>query len=206
MSLIKLKSLTERIIKHSIGEECPKGFCFSTCFVLSIYLELNGFPNEIICGKMNNTDHFWIYLKDFDVIIDATIKQFDKNQEAIYIGKKIENEITNQYKINQISFNEWLRIYKVFRNPNYDSEGIVPRDKNLVDKIIKHNLINASILIYEIEKFNIKTQSETETSYLYQLYIQSIKDIVTNADENLLSIIKNLINVEFKSLQTKLKL
>ncbi len=206
MSLIKLKSLTERIIKHSIEEECPKGFCFSISFVLSIYLELNGLPNEIIGGKMNNTNHFWIYLKDFDVIIDATIKQFDKNQEAIYIGKKNENEITNQYKINQISFNEWLRIYKVFRNPNYDSEGINLRDKNSLDKIIKHNLINASILIYEIENFNIRTQSDTENSFLYQLYIQSIKDIVKNADENLLKIIKDQVNVEFKSLQKKLNL
>jgi len=116
----KIKLLVETITKRSIGNQCPKGFCFSTSFALSVYFNSQEIRNFISVGKMNNTVHFWLNLIDYDdIIIDATIKQFDKNQD-IYIGNISDNKTTEQYKPKCISFNDWIDLYEIWCNPEFD--------------------------------------------------------------------------------------
>lgn len=200
----ELKLVIEKITLRSIGKNCPKGFCFSTSFVLSIYLRAKGISNCIVGGKMNGCDHFWLNLKEYDdIIIDATIKQFDKSQDDIYIGRISGNEITRQYNLKCYSFNEWINLYQAWSNPEFCSEGIIQREKELFRKIVVNNLISASILIYEIEKMEESTQQKILSSSLFKLYFQSIWNGLKNGweeDEGIMVAVKSIVEEEFKML------
>ncbi len=208
----RLRDLVERITMLSIGKQNPKGFCFSTSFVLSIYLDSQGYSNNIISGKMNGVDHFWIKLdNDDDIIIDATLKQFDSenNQEdSIYIGEISENKITNQYKQDYISFKEWIDLYERWCNPE-KFPAFDKQEDSFVKKLILNNLIGASILAYEIEKLKPSIKSNIVSSYFYKLYLNPILNGLKNkwiTDENLLREVRLNTGEEFKVLLSKLAL
>ena len=150
----ELKTMVERFTKYSIGNINPKGFCFSTSFVLSIYLQSQNIDNLIVEGKMNKAPHFWIKLKGYeDLMIDSTIQQFDESQPKIYIGKKSENDVTKEYQPVYYSFNELVQMYSNWCNPKRDQHD-EPRPTDLTRKLVLNNLINASILVSEIEKLS----------------------------------------------------
>ena len=52
----RIRGLVERITKFSIGQQNPEYLCFSTCFVLSIYLDIQDYFNNIKGGKMEKAD------------------------------------------------------------------------------------------------------------------------------------------------------
>jgi len=208
----RIRNLVDQITRYSIGKQNPRGFCFSTSFALSIHLDSQNLSNKIIGGKINGVDHFWIKLDDFDnIIIDATIKQFDSenNQEdSIYIGKISENKITSQYKQEYISFKEWIDLYKIWCNPEVDTNG-EQREKSLVKELILNNLINASILAYEIEKLEPLTKSNVVSSNLYNLYFNPILKRLKNkwrTDEDLLKTVRSKAKVEFEFLLSRIPL
>ncbi len=114
----ELKILVQTLTSVPIWNENPKGFCFSSSFALSIYLNALGYQNSIAEGTFN-VKHFWLTIEgDDNIIVDATIRQFDWKQDPIYIGKIEENEITKQYKINNSSFNDWVQFTKFGAIPN----------------------------------------------------------------------------------------
>jgi len=201
-----LKTMVERFTNYSIGNINPKGFCFSTSFVLSIYLQSQNIANSIIEGSMNNAPHFWIRLMEYeDLIIDATIKQYDESQPLIYVGKKTENDITKEYIPVVSSFNEMVQMYSNWCNPKRDQYD-EPRPTDLTRKLVLNNLINASILIFEIEKLNTSDKFNIVNSPLLKLYINPIlrglKGELIN-DEKLIGEIKKLVGQEFDVLLSK---
>jgi hypothetical protein len=159
----------QTLTSEPIGNENPKGFCFSTSFALSIYLDAFGYQNSIAEGDFNCA-HYWLNPKGYDnIIIDAAIRQFDFKQDPIYIGKIGENEITKQYKITNSSFNDWVQLYQIWCNPKYNTVG-EQRPTDIYQKLLLHNLATASILNYEIQNLDSDTKLRTTKSYLYKLY------------------------------------
>lgn len=200
-------TLVERFTNYSIRNTNPKGFCFSTSFVLSIYLQSQNIGNSIVEGNMNNAPHFWIRLMEYeDLIIDATIRQYDESQPQIYIGKKSENDITKEYITVVSSFNEMVQMYSNWCNPKRDQYD-EPRPTNLTRKLVLNNLINASILFFEIEKLNTSDKFNIVSSPLLKLYINPILRGLKSEwinDEKLIGEIKKLVGQEFDVLLSKI--
>jgi hypothetical protein len=201
----ELKMLVQTLTSEPIGNENPKGFCFSTSFALSIYLDAFGYQNSIAEGNFNCA-HYWLNLKGYDnIIIDATIRQFDIKQDPIYIGKIGENEITKQYKITYSSFNDWVQLYQIWCNPKYNTIG-EQRPTDIYQKLLLHNLATASILNYEIQNLDSDTKLRTTKSYLYKLYFQPIIQMVKLSlcsDNEIISLVRSKVGNKFDLLLLK---
>ena len=170
-----IKFLVEKITDRSIGQYGPKYLCFSTSYVLSLFLECNGISNHITGGFYGSIPHFWIKLEDYDeYILDATIKQFDVSQPSVYFGRISDNKITKEYILDQYNENSWFESYKYWCNPEFDILG-VRRSEEIVRKLITNNIIGAAILNYEIAGINNLEKSRTQKSDLYELYFSAIR-------------------------------
>lgn len=198
----------EQFVSRSIGTECPNGYCLSLSMVLNIYFGGMGISNIIVGGKMNGTDHFWIELPDYKtcMIVDATIKQFNKGQDAIYIGEKAKNTITLQYSAQIMDRTDWSKVYSSWSSPTH-LHGI-RRSVDVAEKIIIHNIINASILITEIEKLKDTIKLQIKDSRLFVYYIRTIFSWLK--DESIVSprisdILTSKISKEFEFLEFQSK-
>lgn len=202
-----LKKDIQKITSKSVGTESQRGLCFSTTFALSIYLESKKISNVIVGGKMNGFNHFWLKLRDYDdLIIDATIKQFDDSQNDIYIGKLSDNIITRQYEIRNYSRKDWFNIYALWCNPEYEIYGIKFRDKASFKRTVLNNLINASILLFEIEKLDISVRQEIYKSNLFYFYFKHIQTGIRGdwlGDEVLVKELNLKVKKEFSLLLSK---
>jgi hypothetical protein len=201
----ELKMLVQTLTSEPIGDQNPQGFCFSTSFALSIYLDAFGFKNSIAEGEFN-CSHYWLNLNGYDnIIIDATIRQFDFRQDPIYIGKIDENEITKQYKITCSSFNDWVQLYQIWCNPKYNTLG-ERRPTDFYQKLLLHNLATASILNYEIQNLDSDTKLRTTKTYLYKLYFQPIIQMVKLSlcsENEIISLVKSKVGDKFDLLLSK---
>lgn len=163
----------------------------------------------MVGGKMNGVDHFWLTLNDYDdCIVDATIKQFESSENAIFIGKKSQNKITRQYVQKSFSFNEWIDLYKAWSNPRFDSHGYIQRGEDAFRKITINNLVGAAILIYEIEKSEQNIREMMLRSYMCRLYFESIYNGFNNDWKNdivILRAVKKKVSKEFELLISTLQ-
>ncbi len=201
----RIRGLVEKITKHSIGSEIPHGFCFSTSYALSIYFKIKELKHSIKGGKFKKIDHFWLSLDEYkDVIVDATIKQFDENQYPIYIGTKNNNEITKQYVQEDHSFNDWCDLYKTWCEPLLDENYTISRPQELKEKVVFNTFIAASILNSEIEQMNSKI--EFIRSYRYKFYFEPIYKGLSekwSKNKKLINKLQNKLPDEFNRFLTK---
>lgn len=164
--------------------------------------------NEIVGGKMNGNDHFWLNILEYDnVILDATIQQFDKSQVRTYVGELKENEITMQYDLKPYSLNDWLRIYENWSFPECCAEILINGNEEFFRKVVKHNLINASLLISQLEKENQNTQQRVKNTYLFKMYFNSIFNSLKNRwieDDDLIKSVREKVELEFEVLLSKI--
>lgn len=67
-------------------------WCYAISAPLAIYLEFCGYPCELVCGYIGDTEHYWIALSD-GRILDPTADQFNDSMPRVYIGIKPLNYI-----------------------------------------------------------------------------------------------------------------
>ena len=112
------KKLTEDFISESIKTEDPAGLCFATSFPLLIYLATKQIKSRLKTGKVPKemphdpnfkVDHYLLQIDSDGTILDPTIQQFNKDVEPIYIGKPIDSEVTNKYKLCDLPINSWFQ-------------------------------------------------------------------------------------------------
>ena len=111
--------ITKDFTSESLRNQDPAGLCFSTSIYLQIYLATKQIKSNLISGKVPSHDvtHFWLYIESEDIIVDATIQQFN-NPEPIYVGKLKDNEITKTYIPNGMELDKWFQThFNIWENP-----------------------------------------------------------------------------------------
>jgi hypothetical protein len=159
-----IKDMVTEYTSQTFGTEIPDGLCFSTCFPISIFLDIKQIKNSICCGdapKNNGTvTHCWLTLFNEDTILDPTIRQFDPSMESTYIGKLTESEVTKKYVPVKTSFQEWfVTSYNIWTEPLIDKRPrTIERAPGFEDKMNLLNIKTATILYAHIEKMSSKDQ------------------------------------------------
>ena len=170
-----IKKLTKDFISESIQDQEPIGLCFHTSILLQVYLATKQIKSSLIKGKapdIGNDEHYWLQINDSDIIVDATIQQFN-NPDPIYVGKLQDNEITKTYVPNGLDlqswfpsvFANWKRYYEESEYPPALDE--TPYEKRSTIYILKL----ATILHEECKKL---TQLDEFTKHYYGLYLGPI--------------------------------
>lgn len=155
----KIKQLAKEFTAQTFGNEIPKGYCFSTCFALSILFDMKGIKNSMSYGEFPSgqgtypTFHTWITLKDNVTILDPTIRQFDENMESVYIGKLLENQVTQKYIPNEDDPDElFISLYDRWKKPLIGQHLVPIQIQNLdfEEKMIHLNIKTAIVLYTHI--------------------------------------------------------
>lgn len=117
----ELLLLSKVFTKTILENNDPSRKCFTTAYPLSLHLENNGFSNLITKGFFNQTPHYWLTVnQQRDIIIDPTRKQFYKEEDIVYIGKKSDEYIffsdeETQPNLIEDVYEDWI---KLFINPD----------------------------------------------------------------------------------------
>ncbi len=134
----------------TIGDECPKHLCFSTCFPLMLFLKINDVNCSLTGGSCMGIRHFWVTLNEYDnVIIDPTIKQFNPLADPVYIGG-----LTNDYTPDDVLFNEtFYWAFKFWAEPLLDRpRSHQEKPKWVEERTNFYNVKFATILYQEIAR------------------------------------------------------
>lgn len=183
----KIKDWVNEFISQTFGSEIPDWLCFSTCFPISILLDINQIKNTISCGvvpKNNSTvTHFWLTLDNDGTILDPTIRQFDPNMESTYIGKLTENEVTKMYVPEKRTFEEWFdSSYVVWTEPLIDKKPrTFQRQPGFEDKLNILNIKTATVLYSFISK--MEANNQIMSSFKCQLYYSPIFKFLKDKSE-----------------------
>lgn len=204
---IKIKQLVEDFTSKTFGAEIPTGLCFSTCFPLSILLDIHQIKNRICCGdyplNAGLVTHVWLEIDDEGTILDPTIRQFDATMEATYIGKLSDNTVTSKYLSDKRTFQQWFKSsYDVWTEPLIDKRPrIYERPVGFEERMNLFNVKSASVLYNYIDKIPQKElfmQRNKSKDYFYPI-IKFLRE-KSNADENFLDSVSKLMPEEFNLL------
>jgi hypothetical protein len=187
----RIKEMVNEFTSQTFGAEIPEGLCFSTCFPISILLDMNQINNSISCGEAPNNNiivnHCWLTLDDEETILDPTIRQFDSNIESTYIGKLIANEVTKKYVPVKTSYQEWFdTAYNIWAEPFIDKQPrTFQREPGYEDKMNKLNIKTATILYSYILEMASKDQfmSSFKCERYFSPILTFLKDKL-NTDKN----------------------
>ena len=201
----RILGLIKKITDISIGSNDPSGFCFSSSIALSLFLKINNINTSIQGGTYNNFHHFWLSLDNYQgVIIDATLKQFDKNQSDIYIGEKDGNKITREYQLKTYDLIEWLNIYGIWREPILDKTYQLHRQEDFKEKVVINSFIQAAIINYDIEQMADK--NDFLKTYSFKFYFSTIYQGLRekwSKNEKVIKILQNKLPDKFDKLLNK---
>lgn len=174
-----IKKLTEDFTSESIRTEDPAGLCFATSFPLFIYLGTKQIKSSLRVGRvpMLNTEnkirkvsHFWLQIDGEGTMLDPTIRQFDENEEPIYIGKLTENKVTKKYKLLHYHPEIWFpKTYRDWKTPLDDLS--FPRDGVFEQRSIVFTLKLATILHKEIK---MMPSPDNFINHYFELYFTPI--------------------------------
>lgn len=205
----RIKGLVENITRHFDDFENPRGHCFSLSYALSVYFKMKYINCSIKGGKYDNSiiDHFWLSLNDYqDIIVDATIKQFEQSEKSIYIDPKSLNVTTRKYNEKIYSLNDWLNLYAIWREPIFDKFYLISRTQECKEDFVKKIFIAASIIYSEIEQLDSDDKTNFLQTYEYKFYFGPIftglRDIWSKDDKMVAYLLDKLPN-EFQKILTK---
>ena len=160
----RITELVNEFTKQTLGTEIPEGLAFSTCFPLSIFLDLHQITTSISCGEASKNSsivtHCWLTLDHEGLIIDPTIRQFDPTMESTYIGKLSANAITKKYVPLKTSYQDWFAsVYNIWAEPLIDKQPrTFKREPAFEDKMNMINIKTATILYSYILKMTAKNE------------------------------------------------
>jgi hypothetical protein len=195
----KIETLSNIFVTKILGNVCQKGKCFTTCYPLSVHLENNNIQTSIVMGEYKGQIHYWLTLDETTIIIDPTIKQFDKTQPQIFVGLDKANDYKGNVLEDQESVVYWWK--RPFINSEFDDEDVfVPKDydrKSALEIILK-----AATLLYVENKQMSKDASYTLSKRAY-IYVTNILQILkTDKNKYLIDELKSVLPSEFNSLLT----
>lgn len=118
--------ISTNFVKEIMRKEKSDGKCYHVCYPLSLFLDNNSYPNQIIRGtfKKNHNEvginHYWLRVNgNEENIIDPTKRQFYPDEKKlVFYGKK-----PKEYEIKPLEneYEGWLRSYRT-RAYLYDKE------------------------------------------------------------------------------------
>ena len=193
-----IKKIVSEFTSQTFGAENPEGLSFSTCFPISILLDLNQIENSISCGNAprNNSivNHFWLTIDHEGTILDPTIQQFDPTMESIYVEKINENEVTRKYVPIASTYQDWfMSAYNICAEPLINKQPRTFRKDPAFER--KMNLINiktATVLYAYISK--MESINQTMASIKCTQYFSPIFTFLKNKSETDSNFIVNLKN------------
>jgi hypothetical protein len=176
-----IKEIAEDFVFQTYGNENPGGMCFSLCFPLSVLYTLMGFDHKITFGKspINHTEvsHFWITLDKNGTILDPTIRQFNSNDENVYLGNRIDNETTKRYQIYECNLDdEFSQNYHSWAELLFQHEHRMPRTQDFEKRLITFNVATAQVLFKYLLKYGLL--EKLKTSYYGLSYFRPISFIL----------------------------
>ena len=171
MSREEINNLLQPFIKKGIGWNEPAGLCFSTSFSMQVYLNIHGISSSLKAGRYKNQDHFWLAIEN-DMVIDATLKQFDDEQPEVYIGSVAFNPITNGFESYNLDLAGWYNIYDMWRDIIQKRLSGISRSGEFERKAILHILSLSASVFVAPRKSNL-TMSYPSSSIL-SLYLDPI--------------------------------
>ena len=195
-----IKEIAEDFVFQTYGNENPDGMCFSLCFPLSVLYTLMGFDYKIIFGKspINHIEvsHYWITLDKNGTILDPTIRQFNSNEENVYLGNRFENETTKRYQINEGNVDdEFSQTYHSWAELLFQHEHRMPRTQDFEKRLITFNVATAQVLFKYLLKYGLL--EKLKTSYYGLSYFRPISFILKEnypIDSTLFGVKSNLDN------------
>jgi hypothetical protein len=212
---LEIEKIAIKFTSNTLGNECPKGKCFTICYPLSLHLINNGVENSIRVGKFKDTiiTHFWLNLEDDnETIIDPTIKQFYENMPLVYIGKKPED----YHECPKFCFKSWCKTWmeRLLNNGSIEQppyglpEQIiqqVTKTKLDIKIYLKINYKAAIILNSEIEQMTLK--KDFIQSDIFKEYFDYIYEVINcNKNKVLNEQLKTSLPKEFDRLLLKAKI
>lgn len=158
-----IKEIAQDFVFQTYKNEIPEGYCFSLCYPLSVLFTLLDIEHEITFGKSqkNNIEisHFWITFGTDEFILDPTIKQFNQNESAVYLGSIQKNVSTNKYiKIENTGDEEFKQIYQLWAEPLFQHNHRRPLPIDFENKLIAFNIAASQVLFSYITKYSLKAK------------------------------------------------
>jgi len=152
-----IKKLAEDFTSQTYGTEIPDWLCFSTCFPLSILLNIFNIKHDIRSGKSPKNgqivDHIWLTLDNEGTILDPTIRQFDESMDSVYLGKLTENTVTRKYIPDNTKFIDWFESsYHSWTAPLVNEQYRTQRPVGFEERTNLFNVKAACILYGHIEE------------------------------------------------------
>lgn len=175
-----------------MDNEKRDGKCYHVCYPLSLFLENNSYPNQIIRGTFrkpghpkDGMNHYWLQAKDgSEEIIDPTICQFYPEEQCIVFSKTKPRE----FEIKPLENNEyelWLNKYSnetyLYDKETFDLSSsltvtlraAILINNNISDKkniLLCSNLLHYFEGIYKILDYQIINNQQTIDAFTSQHY------------------------------------
>ena len=184
----------------SIGNECPKNLCFSTCYPLLLFLKINNINCSLAGGDYNGIRHFWLTVNGYEnIIIDPTINQFKPLVDPIYIGS-----LTSEYTPDTTSFNETFSwAFKFWAEPILDRRRSHQEKPKWIDERTNfYNVKFAMQLNQEISQKNpeIITLHHNRLCKLYFRTILKFLKVKTQKDQDYIRNLRATLPQSFENL------
>jgi hypothetical protein len=124
------KNAAKWFTKKVLGKTSPKCMCFAICYPLSLLLESKQIKSSIKNGPYfltptKFTHHYWLQLDHGKkLILDPTIRQFEKNSPVVYLGIQ-----TEKYSERDFDLNKTLKSWREgFQKKDYKFEKGLSRE------------------------------------------------------------------------------
>lgn len=155
-----IKEIAEDFVCQTYKNENPDGFCFSLCYPLSVLFTLMKIEHEISFGKSPKDQieisHFWLTFDNNGTILDPTIQQFNSNEAKVFLGKRLDNEITKRYHINEEDVNDqFTQTYHSWAELLFQHDHRRPLPLDLEIRLITFNASAAQVLLKYLMKYGL---------------------------------------------------
>lgn len=150
----EIKEILERSKRFTLEileNKNPSCKCFTISLPLSIHLENNGISNLFTSGWFNHNHdqkpHYWLTLNNGSgFIIDSTIRQFNENEDFVFIGIQSEKYIkSTDEEIHPSLFDdvldEWIK-KTTYNNDKFNINQNEFLEINVKAAIFIHNELN----------------------------------------------------------------
>lgn len=176
-----IKEIAEDFVFETYNNENPNGFCFSLCYPMSVLFNLMEIEHEISYGKSPKKEieisHFWLTFDDNGTILDPTIQQFNSNEAKVFLGNRLDNEITKRYLINKEDVNDqFTQTYHSWAELLFQHENRRPLSLDLEKRLISFNVATAQVLLKHLTNYGLI--EKLKTSYYALSYFRPISYIL----------------------------
>jgi hypothetical protein len=199
MTLLEINTLVDKLVKRGIYPADSSGLCFSAAFSLQVFLHIHQIETTLKVGQFNGQDHFWLMLNSYeDIIIDATLTQFNDANPHVYVGPQSSNPITSQYKECQLDLVGWHAVYDRWRELILKRPDAIPRSNTFEHKAIVYILsIGAAVLAeYKTRQADLSFANSPLLSLYFDPIFTGLNNIWVSREDVLSELRKNSPDIQ----------